>query len=308
MTIPASGKQWTITYGEQSATIVETGAALRSYQVGGVDVVAGFGADEPASSGRGQLLLPWPNRIRDGRYTFEGVEQQLPLSEPALGNASHGLVRWVSWRLLERSDAVVRLGYRLQAQPGWPGTLDLAIRYELTAEGLRVSIDATNVGSSRVPFGCGVHPYVAVGDTPRSDITLRIPASVQLLVDAERKLPLEIAPVEVDDHDFRDERALGDTALDTAFGELQCDADGRWRVEVGGIAGRAPVSVWGDASFGWVQIFTDKAADTGVSGTRGVAVEPLTCPADAFNSGTDLLVLEPGADWRGEWGIELVQE
>ena len=298
----ASGEQWTIRAGGHEATVVEAGGGLRTYRVDGRDVVAGFEVDEAASSGRGQLLVPWPNRIRDGRYRFEGVEHQLPLSEPARGNASHGLARWIGWRCIERGDSWVLVGCRIHEQPGWPGTLDVTARYELDeTSGLTVAIAAINVGATPVPFGCGAHPYVAMGDAPRADVRLQVPASTYVVVDDVRKLPVEVVGVEASELDFRAERPLGPTQLDTAFGELRRDADGRWRVRVGSASVRA--AVWGDESFPWVQVFTDKAADD-AAGRRGIAVEPLTCPPDAFNSGRDLVVLAPGERWRGAWGIE----
>ena len=298
-----SGEQWTISHGDQEAVVVEVGGGLRSYRVGGLDVLAGYGVDEQATAGRGQLLMPWPNRLRDGRYTFDGEDYQLALSEPARGNASHGLVRWALWSVLDRSDSSITLGYRLHPQQGWSGRLDLTVTYALTDEGLSVATRAENVGRARVPFGCGAHPYVALGDTPLSDVVLTVPASELVLVDDERKLPTGTAPVGEQGRDFRSARPLGDTRLDTAFTGLERDQHGRWKVEVGGLAARPSVTVWGDQAFDWVQVFTDKGEDEGVDGVRGVAVEPLSCPADAFNTGDGLVVLEPGQSWSGEWGL-----
>lgn len=303
MGMSPSGEQWAITHDDQSATVVEVGGGLRAYTVAGVDVVAGYHEQQMCSSGRGQLLMPWPNRLRDGRYELDGTVHQLALTEPARGNASHGLVRWSPWRLLDREADELTLGWRLHPQPGWPATLDLTARYELKAEGLRVTLGASNVGNVRVPFGCGAHPYVAIGDTPRAQVELTIPARTQVLVDADRKLPTGTAPVMDGDVDFRSARALGASDLDTAFGDLERDADGRWRVRVAGLVERPPVTVWGDEAFGWLQVYTDKAADGEAGASRRVAVEPLTCPPDAFNSGTDVVMLAPGEHWSGSWGI-----
>jgi aldose 1-epimerase len=298
-----SGEQWAIRHGDLEATVVEVGGGLRTLTAGGRDVLAGYGLDEMASSGRGQLLMPWPNRLRDGRYRFDGHDQQLALTEPARGNASHGLVRWALWSVLDRTESTLTVGYRLHPQQGWSGRLDLAVHYALSDAGLTVSTTAENVGGGRAPFGYGAHPYVALGDTSLSDVVLTVPADEQVLVDDARKLPTGTAPVEQGDHDFRRPRPLAATRLDTAFTDLAREADGRWRVRVSGLVDRPDVSVWGDESFGWVQVFTDKGEDQGVDGLRGVAVEPLSCPADAFNSGEGLVVLEPGQQWSGQWGV-----
>ena len=300
MTFP-SGEQWTIRRGGQEATVVEVGGGLRRYAVGGVDVVAGYGEDEVATYGRGQLLMPWPNRIRDGKYTFDGVERQLALTEPAKQNASHGLVRWAPWRVTDRSDNAITVATRLFPQSGWPGVLDLTVRYALGDDGLTVTSAATNAGDGSVPFGYGAHPYVAIGDTPLAEVVLELPADTEVLVD-ERSLPVETVPVRPED-DFRTARALGTTSLDTAYTGLSRDAaSGRWQVTVSGLRARGPVTVWGDEAFTWAQVFTAKGADD-EPGERGIAVEPMTCPADAFNSGQGLVVLAPGDSWSGTWGI-----
>jgi aldose 1-epimerase len=87
-----SGEQITIALGDQQAVIVEVGGGLRAYSAGGRELVDGYGAHEMSSSGRGQVLIPWPNRLEGGSYEFDGKHHQLPLNEPERRNAIHGLV------------------------------------------------------------------------------------------------------------------------------------------------------------------------------------------------------------------------
>jgi aldose 1-epimerase len=245
--------------------------------------------------------MPWPNRIRDGRYTFEGRNQQLALTEPALHNASHGLVRWVPWRLVEQGEDTATVALRLHPQPGWDGVLDLTVTYAVADDGLTVTTRATNTGAATVPFGYGAHPYVAIGSTPLAEVVLQLPASQEILVD-DRMLPTGTQPVRPET-DFRSPRSLGSTSLDTAFTGLDRDpGTGRWVVTVSGLRDRGDVSLWGDESFDWLQVFTVKGADD-APGVRGIAVEPMSCPAEAFNSGQGLVVLAPGESWSGTWGI-----
>ena len=299
-----TGDQWSVHFGDQELVVVEVGGGLRTYSVGGVDVLAGYGADEPCVAGRGQILVPWPNRIRDGKYTFAGREHVLSLSEPAKGNASHGLVRWQPWTLAERGDTHVAVETRLHPQPGWDWSLDLLIRYELSEQGLAVTSTARNVDELPAPYGYGAHPYVSIGDLPADVVRLHVPADRWLRVDAERSLPEGIEDVADTDRDFREARALGDTSLDTAYTSIHRDRDGRWTVSLEGLLG-GTVRVWGDEAFPWLQVFTGRAtSDT--EGTNGIAVEPMTCPPDAFNSGDSLVVLQPGEEWSGQWGIRLM--
>jgi len=293
-----TGQQWTIGYGPFEATVVEVGGGLRTLTRDGIDVVAGYGVDEKCASGRGQQLMPWPNRIRDGRYTFGGTSYQLPLTEVARGNASHGLVRWALWELVEIEDESVTVGYRLHPQPGWDHHLDLRTTYVLDDSGLVVTAAARNVGRAPAPFGYGAHPYLATGDTPLADVELQVPATSWVEVD-DRMLPRRNRSVEGTDVDFRTRRAVDGARLDTAYTDVLRDDDGMWRCTVR--AADRSATLWADAAFGWFQVFTAIAEER--KGEVGIAVEPMTCPADAFNSGTSLVVLEPGEEWTGTWGI-----
>jgi aldose 1-epimerase len=163
---PPSGTQYEIAYETQRATVVEVGATLREYEIGGLPVLDGFSVHERIEGGRGQPLLPWPNRILDGQYKFDGVNQQLPIDEVGRHNASHGLTRWQNWSVLEHAPSQVRLGLTLYPRPGYPFILALEIDYSLDANGLKVQTTARNAGDRPLPFGAGQHPYLSVG-TPR---------------------------------------------------------------------------------------------------------------------------------------------
>jgi len=298
---PSSGEQWVLRRGGDVLTVVEVGGGLREWTRDGVKVLAGYEADELCLAGRGQLLIPWPNRIRDGRYELDGTAYQLSRSEPKLDNASHGLVRWASWQLVDRTGDSITVRHRLFPQSGWLWQLESQVTYRLGDDGLTVDTTVTNVGGGRAPFGYGTHPYINIGDTPVGELTLRVPADQFVTVD-ERMLPTGTVDVGGTAYDFREARPIGDTALDTAFTGLTRDADGCWRVTLDGLPDLPAVSLWGDEAFGWTQVFTGKAA---AEGEHGVAIEPMTCPAEAFNSGTDLVRLDPGQTWSGTWGISL---
>jgi aldose 1-epimerase len=298
-----SGEQWTIRNGDHEAVVVEVGGGLRTYAVGGCDVLAGYALDARCSAGRGQLLMPWANRIRDGRYTFAGQDHRLALTEPDRGNAIHGLVRWAIWSVLEQAEDTVTLGYRLRPQQGWEWSLDLSVTYALTATGLTVTPRASNVGTDAAPFGFGAHPYLSVGEDRVDEVEVCIPAAAVLEVD-DRLLPQGLAGVQGTDQDFREPRVLGELALDTAFTNVVAEANGCWRVTLAHPHTGRVVTVWADAkAYQWVQVFTGDSLPLTSRRTSGIAVEPMTCPPNAFNSGDDLLVLEPGQEFAAPWGI-----
>ena len=296
-----SGEQIEIAAGDQRAVVVEVGAGLRSYTVGGRDVIDGYGADEMASAGRGQVLIPWPNRIEDGAYEFGGTWHHLPLSEPEARNAIHGLVRWLAWSVLERDPDRVVLEHTLHPQPGYPFSLALRIEYALGDEGLQVTSSATNIGDRPCPYGSGQHPYVTLGAEGVDTLLLRAPGRIVLRAD-DRGLPTEAVSVEGTEHDFREPRAIGATKLDHAFTDLERDDDGRARVELRDPDGGAALSLWLDEPYRYLQLFTGDPLPS--VGRRSLAVEPMTCAPNAFRTGAGLLVLEPGASAAASWGIQ----
>ena len=293
-----TGEQYEISSGKHRAVVAEVGAALRSFTFDGRDVVHGFDVMETITGGRGQNLIPWPNRIRDGRYTFNGVTQQLALTEPARHNASHGLARYVPWVLVERQTDTVVSRVRIHPQPGWPGTLEATITHRVGEEGLLVTVEATNLGNNELPFGYGAHPYLTVGESSVDEVALTVPAASYLEVD-DRLLPAKISPVDGTAYDLRHSTVLGTTNLDTAMTDLDRDSDGRWRIRLA--RGDRYAELWGDETFVWTQVFTG-----GPNRDGGVAVEPMTCGPDAFNEGPThgaLRVLAPGHTFVGQWGI-----
>ncbi|MEH0843670.1 aldose 1-epimerase family protein [Micromonospora sp. CPCC 205711] len=296
-----SGTQWTISAGGHEAVIVEVGGGLRWYRHDGVDYVDGYEADEICPGSAGQVLAPWPNRIRDGQYTFGGRSLQLDLTEPARHNAMHGLVNWVRWHLVEQSADAVTVGYDLPANPGYPWPLRLRTRWSVGADGLRVEHEATNLGAEPAPYGYSMHPYLRLPGVPVNEMSMRVPGRTRVLLDG-RLLPVGATPVAGSEYDYTAPRPIGEAVLDLAFGDVVRDDDGGSAVTLAAPDGATSVHVWADREFGWWQVFTGDTL-TGERHRRSVAVEPMTCPADAFRSGKDVIELEPGVTWRGAWGV-----
>lgn len=303
MVAPPSGVQHAIASGEHRAVVTEIGATLRSYTVGGEDVVDGFDADEIATAGRGQVLAPWPNRLEDGVYMFEAHEGRAALDEPERGNAIHGLVRWMPWVVAAKTDSSVTMSCVVYPQPAYPWQLELEIEYRLTPAGLTVSTSATNRSDGPAPFGLGFHPYLTVGTASIDAAQLTIPASHRLMTD-ERALPVGEAALEGTDLNFRVPRVIGSTQMDSCFASLARDEAGRAFVVLENPEDGRRVGVWMDRSFDYVMVYTGDTLEPAARRRLGVAIEPMTCPPNALRSGTDLIRLAPGEPWSAEWGIE----
>ncbi len=293
-----TGRQFTINAGDHQATIVEVGGGIRRYAHAGVDVLASYGEDELPPKGAGAVLVPWPNRMRGGRYAFLGQSYQVPITEVANRNAIHGLARWARWTPKAVNAAAVTLAMDIVPQTGWPFEIAVEVSYALHPDhGLAVTVVARNHGRTPAPFGAGFHPYVAVRGSRLDDVTLHVAASQRLVTD-EVQLPVGAQSVSGTPYDLQRARKLGSQRFDDAFTGLST-VDGRGVAEVRTASGGG--RLWFDETFRYLQVFT--VSDL-AHGAPAVAIEPMTCPADAFNSGSGLIVLEPGGMWTGSWGVE----
>lgn len=304
---PASGEQYELEHGRQRAIVTEVGATLRSWRLGADELLDTFSRDAPGDAYRGKVLMPWPNRLRDGRYSFAGRDHATALTEPERKNAMHGLVSWVNWRVIKRTASRLVLTYRLHAQPGYPFVLDLEVEYALSDGGLEVALRATNQGATPAPFGTGLHPYFALGGKRADDVELKVPARWWLPVDDQAIPTGERRPVDGSRYDFRAARRIGEAPVDTCFTGMQRDADGLAQIGLAfdGEGGRRDLIVWMDRSYSYVQVYTADEDPDPVRRRRSIAVEPMTCAPDAFNSGAGLLVLEPGERFSGRCGASV---
>ncbi len=306
---PLSGLQIDLRLGDQTATVTDVGAKLRCYSVGGRDVITPFPADMTAPAGHGAVLAPWPNRLRDGRYTFEGTAYQLDISEPERGTALHGLVMWQRWAVDEVADAAheagqaTTLSLRLAPSGGYPFDLLLRATYRLTATGLHVQTTATNLGTATAPYGVGFHPWLSPGAGSIDDCTLRLDADTRVLVD-ERLLPIGTEPV-AGTYDLREPRPARELDLDDAFVDVLRDEDGLSWIRLTGADGRT-AAVWMDESMDTWQVCTGDHLGQVAWRRTGVAAEPMSCIADAFRTGDRLVRLEPGTSHDVTWGMALL--
>ncbi|MGP0032195.1 MAG: aldose 1-epimerase family protein [Acidimicrobiales bacterium] len=298
-----TGQQWRIGHGDQRVVICEVGATLRSYSAGGHPVIDGFGPTEWSQSGRGQVLAPWPNRLADGRYTFNGTQAQAALDEPERHNAIHGLVRWLPWTLQTRHQNHVSLRLQLHPSPGYPFSLLMELAYHVGRNGLSVTATAQSLGDGPIPFGLGFHPYLTAGPETVDGAILQLPARHTLDLD-DRGLPTGgLTPVAGTDRDFTTARFIGPTVLDTAFTTLDRDPEGRAWASLDVPGGASGASLWCDPGFSYLMVYTGDTLGDVSRRRRAVAIEPMTCPPNAFRTGKDLLALEPGQEWSAGWGI-----
>jgi aldose 1-epimerase len=301
--VAPSGEQYPLEHGDQQAVVVSVGGGLRSYQVAGRDVLDGYPADAMADGARAQTLVPWPNRVRDGAWTWRGEDQQLALTEPEQHNAIHGLVRWQPWSLLDRGPDRVVVGVDLYPQPGYPWSLRVENDYRLGAGGLTVVTTVTNRADRPAPVAVGFHPYLTVGTATVDDAVLHLPAD-RWLPTGEQQIPIDREKVAGSRYDFTTPRPIGDTEIDYTYTDLHRDPDERFRLRLSNPDDGRETVFWLGPAYRYLEVFTGDALPDKDRRRRGLGVEPMTAPPNALASGQDLVVLEPDAQWTGEWGIE----
>jgi aldose 1-epimerase len=297
-----TGKQFRLTrstpLGLAEATIVEVAASIREFRIGGVELTEPYGEFSTPPFACGIVLVPWPNRIEDGEWTLDGEKQELDLTEPDKHNAIHGLLRNTAYREVEQTDDSVTLAATIFPQHGYPFLLETSVRHTLTDDGMTVTHRITNDTDLPAPVAIGAHPFFSIGDVPTGDLTLTVHAGSRFPVDARLNPSAEV-PVD-GDYDLRGGRKVSELALDDAFGDVQ-PVD-QVTATLSAPDGRT-VSLWQDENFPFVQVFTTQEFPRGTGHVTAVAIEPMTAPANAFNSGQSLRWLNPGETWQASWGI-----
>jgi aldose 1-epimerase len=302
--VDASGDQVVLSAGALRLTVVTVGGGMRELIVGDWHVLDGYGRDEIAPGGAGQVLAPWPNRLAEGRYEFEGVSYQLPLTEPSKGNALHGFARWERWTLENRDATSAVLGVILAPRAGYPFSLELEVKYNVTPSSVGVEIRGRNVGRRALPYANGFHPYFSIG-TPQIDhALLEVPSRVSLTMD-DRQIPTGRSAVDGTVHDFTRARPIGPARPDTAYTDLVRGRDGMARVRLSDPTGSPSVAVRLGAAYTHVMAFTGDTLSDEHRRRRSLAIEPMTAAPNAFQSGDGLMVLAPGETHVAEWGIEV---
>ncbi|MFP2826516.1 aldose-1-epimerase [Citrobacter braakii] len=266
----SGGKTIHLQAGHYEAKIVTVGAGLAELMHRGRHIVIPHKPEEMPQAHLGKVLVPWPNRVADGSYQHNGKTFQLAVNDPISRTAIHGLLAWRDWQINQQSASEVSLMIFLPPSYGYPFALVSEVIYRLGADcGLHVFIRTQNVGDEIAPYGAGAHPYLTCNLHPIDGCELTLPASEETC--GER--------------DFTTPRLIAQTTIDHTFRTLPPDAE--WEVRM--TSQSQNMSTFLRSHQPWLQIYTgEKLA------RRGLAVEPMTCPPDAFNSGISLIHLAPG--------------
>ncbi len=286
--------------GTAAATITQVAASIRTLSIDGIDLTQPYSEDVLPPFAAGTVLVPWPNRVEDGLWMHNGEAQLLDLTEPERHNALHGLLRDRPYNVVEQSAEAITLAATVFPTRGYRFTLDTAVRYELVDDGLKVTHTLSNAGLSAAPFAVGTHPFLCIGDVPTYQLTLSLAASTRFETDW-RLNPIRESAVDGTAYDLRGGRLVAELDLDDAFGGVT-PVDGISRHRLTAPDGRF-VELWQQSDYAYVQVFTTRIFPTEHGLDTAIAIEPMTAPPNALNSGQGLRWLQPGESWSASWGI-----
>ena len=302
---PPSGTQWTIAAGGHEAVVVEVGGGLRAYRADGVDYLDGYGEDEicPGGAGTGPGAVAEPDPRRPVHLRRRVAPAGADRAGPAQRDPRAGQLGRAGGRSTVAPDAVTRRARPAAAARATRGRCGCARTWSVGADGLRATHEATNLGDRAVPVRVRRPPVPAAARRrrrrPRAAACPRA-AGCWSTAGCCRSARPEGGRRRVRLHRARAGSARPCSTPRSATSTATRDGGSTRRASPRRTAARS--RVWADAAFGWWQVFTGDTLH-GERHRRSVAVEPMTCPPDAFRSGRDLIVLEPGRPGAATWGI-----
>jgi len=287
--------------GNAMTIIPSAGAHLQSLVLNGIETLDGFQSRvelEENAWGKSGLLFPFPNRLRNGKYAFNGREYHFPINDAQHQNALHGFGMQRTFQVkdvvLSESEAKVILSnYYDKEFDYYPWKIETEVIYcLLNSSKLEFQMKIINHSDEAIPVGMGWHPYFCLQQEPEQ-VQLKLPALEQVVVDT-RMIPTGNRTAM---QDFQTPTPINKYKFDTGFA-LQSDQDAT--VELKYLNGKKLIYSQDSTprSFNYLQVFIPP-------GRNAIALEPMTCNIDAFNNGEGLLKLQAGEDCIGRASIRV---
>ncbi len=250
---------------------------------------------------KGAKLIPFPNRLEDGAYFFEGKQYQLQLNYPAEHNACHGFVYDKGFSVEKTKEgpesAFVRLLYQHDGSlPGYPFPCKVELTYVLDSrEGFKCRTKIENLSEGAMPVGDGWHPFFTF-HKKIDKAFLKLPRTERISAN-ERMLPVGEAQLY---NLFESFTKIEDTNFDTCF-KIKPETSGVASIELYDFEQEIKVSLWmetGENKYNYFQLYIPPERTS-------IAIEPMTCNVNAFNNQEGLITLKPQEKFIAEYGVKL---
>lgn len=283
----SSGKTIVLVAGHYQAKIVSVGAGIAELTHHQRHLVIPHKPEEMPLAHMGKVLIPWPNRVANGCYQHDGVVFKLPINDHDSNSAIHGFLAWRDWQVTEQTGTSVTLTAYLPPSYGYPFMLMSTVTYQLDAEaGLAAYITTKNIDDKSAPYGVGVHPYLTCNLDSIDNYQLTIPAR-QVLTVGQPLNPLHLLTTDESGLNFLTAKPVGALRIDHTFKTVMPElSPSEWEVVI--TSQQQNMSVYLRSDQPWLQVYTGDKLNR-----LGLAVEPMSCPPNAFNSRVDLISLAP---------------
>lgn len=267
-----------------------------------------FDNGRPTRSGI-PILFPFPNRIKEGRFTWQGNQYQLPLTDSAKKNAAHGFVCRRPWRVIDEgtdeSSAWLTGEFELaredpESREHWPANFVLRVTYRLSTRRLRIEAEVGNPDQKALPFGLGYHPYFRIPLLPTGSAgtcQVEVPATHYWVLD--ESIPTgEMRPVD-EKRDLVNPRPYSEVEVDDVLTLLPPDATTTPEgFHLNGTIhdGNVRLQLFSSPCFREIVVFTPPHREA-------FCIEPYTCPTNAVNLASDeddvgWTSIESGQTWK----------
>lgn len=290
MTLVTPDTELTLSYRNQRAVVSPWGASLRRYffiDADGqeIDIVWGYSGGSGKRGGQGDVLIPFPGRIGDGRYLFDGQQFQLECNDKEGPNAIHGFVRSLPWQVQDVHANKITfetwLDAETYAERGYPFSLAISVMYDLGISGLTCAFTVKNIGQQPAPVGVGFHPYFTVGTSVIDEAEVQIPGAAYVEFN-ERLVPTgKVLSATGTPWDYRQFRKIGHQRFNHCYVQLERDAQGMATASLRHTARNRAIDIMMDHTFSAVVVYTGDAITD--APRAALAIEPMTCASDAFN-------------------------
>jgi galactose mutarotase-like enzyme len=277
------------------------GGALISYVYRGFDYFGMRLGSRYIEGSQGQVLIPWPNRIQDGRYSYMGYEYQLPINEVEKHNSIHGLIRWTKFKLVKVLTDSVDLMATLVAQPGYPFELEIYLTYRLLKDSVSVQTKVVNLSNRIAPLGIGWHPYFRVSDGLIDACKLTIPADSVLVTDS-RAIPTITNKIIGSELDFTRDKIIADVVFDTCYLNFNSS---KLKAVLTDPAEKISLVLTADLPYKYLMVYSGDTLKDESKRRRQIALEPMTCPPNALKTQTDILEISPKQSVISSWKVTI---
>lgn len=313
-THPTPDTELALLFENQRAVVSPWGASLRRYVLvdggGETDILWGYSGGAGKKGGQGDVLIPFPGRVAEGRYVFEGQALQLERNDKEGPNAIHGFVRNLPWMTEQAGPQAVTFELNLEAAEygprGYPFSLAVRVTYSLDGQGLSCAFAVRNAGGTAAPVGVGFHPYFTVGTELIDEADAKIPAAGYLEFNRQLAPTGKVLAAKGTEWDYREFRRIGPRRFNHCYLELERNGAGMATAALRHRASGRTIEVVMDRAFSAIVVYTgDAIAD---APRRALAIEPMTCATDAFNHPDwGLKRLLPGETFTGRYTVSVRQ-